>query len=277
VVLLVWNAQGATSSAGGENAKKWEALWANGLQPIVGAAAKQTDNVMALLCESGWAPWVALNAQVTVNRVYPASSASTTYDKDLVATSPLCSAVGKQRRWSAWWIPWVKTLNGMRQNSRCSFGAFYAPSPSPAASWPRMTQPDRIRDVHFLRPIMRVEVGPGRGRGLTVFMVHLVSSVNAQYELAYLLSVVDKFVSSGPVFIVGDMNINIRPPATPPALPGDWQYVSTGEQTQMSGGELDWGLLRNDGTFTIHTAEVVSPFHSPWNLSDHSVIRYDLR
>jgi hypothetical protein len=275
VRFLVWNAQGATSSQGGENALKWEALWSNGIQPIVGihsnGGAGQADNVMALLCESGWAPWLAANLEVTINTVYPLNRDSKTYNATAAQVSPFCMAVNQTRTWTAWWMPWLKTIDSMRQSVRCSFGMFYAPHPAPTQSWSLTAGVDRFRDDAFVRPVLRVQVGR-LGFGMTVLMVHLVSSANAPNELADLLRAINQFVTSGPIFLVGDMNIDLRNNA--PGLPTGWQYVRTGLQTQVSGGELDWGLLRGD--FTTTRATVLQTYKTGWNLSDHSVIAYDI-
>jgi hypothetical protein len=270
---LVWNAQGANSYKGGVLTQKWEALWANGMVPIVGAG--QADNVAMLLCESGWAPWIDQTKPVSVNTLYRCTALSNHYDPVAATASGFCKAVDGARRWTAFWLPWLKTLDGYRQNARCSIGGCYVPHPSPTKTWKLQRAIGRYVVPYLVRPAVLMEVGPTMGAGLTVLMVHLVSNNwAAQDELRYLMWAVNQIVAFGPVLVVGDMNIDLQRSGHL-TVPAPWQLVRYGQATHQGGGELDWALLRDPkGQFTTHKADVLQAPGDDWNVSDHAVMSY---
>jgi hypothetical protein len=275
VRLLVWNAQGANSYKGGVLTQKWEALWANGMVPLVGVG--QSDNVAMLLCEAGWAPWIDQQKSVSVNTLYRCTSLSNHYDTVAAGQSAFCQAVEGARRWNAFWLPWLKTLDTYRQNVRCSMGGCFVPHPSPTKAWKLQRAIGRYVVPYLVRPVVVMEVGIAMGSSLTVLMVHLVSNNwAAQDELNYLMWAVNQLVASGSVLVIGDMNIDLQRNRNL-NVPDGWSLVNHGQSTHQGGGELDWALLRDPGAqFRTHTADILKGPGDDWNVSDHAVMSYTL-
>src|SRR4051794_27528717 len=105
--LVVWNSQGA----------KWDAFWTHFYNPLVGHG----EDVIGLLVESGWAPWV-LNGEVQVDSVYGFSSEQEWYNHGAEHTSAFVGGVAASRQLTAFWVPWRKSLDSRWSNSRCSMG-----------------------------------------------------------------------------------------------------------------------------------------------------------
>lgn len=261
--MIVWNSQGS----------KWDPMWNSWAGPAV---TPQTDDVVVLMVEAGWAPWIA-SGNVVVNNVYPHDSFSDRYNPQSAANSACCGAIKDSRRRKAWWIPWVNTVaamnDGVATNSRCSMGAILLPHAM-------MIQgaPGRYLFAGHKRPVVHVHLGARHDVEMTVLLVHLISGYwrNAQAELDDLTAAMSSIIPQNTVgLVVGDMNINLL--AGVPNVPANWSILRCGAATQMSGGELDWALLYNPARQELTGATaVLQRYKSPPNGSDHSVMQYSL-
>ena len=262
--LVVWNSQGA----------EWDVLWPNYVNPLV--APPQANDVMALLVEAGWAPWVT-PGDVIINDEYWLNEEVTWYDATTAAASLFCQAVVAKRRRHALWIPWVKNLNAMKTNTRCSMGAMFLP----ASLQSGLT--NRIMVEGLLRPVVRATLGKVSGSNkvtpkFTILLVHMVSGypAYAQHRLNGLISAMTSLIAEGTsAIIVGDMNVNLLTRNF--TLPDKWRFLRLGVATQQKGGELDYGILFDpSNTLGGATANLVQQFKTGTNTSDHSVLRYDI-
>jgi hypothetical protein len=261
VRLIVWNSQGA----------KWDVLWTNWAGPAV---IPQTDDVVVLVVEAGWAPWIA-SGTVVVNNVYPYDIDSDRYNGPGAANSQCCMAIEDSRRRKAWWVPWVNTPaemdSGIRTNSRCSMGAILMPNRLRIQG-----QPGRYIYNGHKRPVVRVQLGARRDVEMTILLVHLISGYwrNAQAEMDDLTATMSTLIPQGTLgMVVGDMNIDLL--TRVPNVPAGWSILNVGVATQQSGGELDWALVYNPAGLNLTTnAAVLQQYKSGANQSDHSVMRY---
>jgi hypothetical protein len=263
VRLIVWNSQGA----------KWDVLWTNWAGPAV---IPQTDDVVVLVVEAGWAPWIA-SGTVEINNVYPYDIDSRRYNGPGAANSPCCMAIEDSRRRKAAWIPWVNTPAdmdaGIRTNSRCSMGAILMPN-----RLQMQGQPSRYVYNGHKRPVVRVQLGERRDVEITILLVHLISGYwrNAQAEMDDLTATMSTLIPQNTVgMVVGDMNVDLL--TRVPNLPAGWSILNVGVATQQSGGELDWALLYNPAGQNLNTArQVLQQYKSGANQSDHSVMQYSV-
>src|SRR4051812_42121361 len=195
--LVVWNSQGG----------KWDTFWTNYISPL----GPGGQDIMGLLVESGWAPWV-LPGDVTVNAVYPLEEEVTWYAQVASSKSAFCQAILAKRRRYAYWVPWVKNLDAMKVNTRCSIGSMLLPSKFVVSPGSRH---DFTQDGILIRPVFRFDVGTGTSKGsnvtLSVFLVHLLSGYanGAQAEMDYLITKMATLIPEGTsAIVVGDMNID---------------------------------------------------------------------
>lgn len=249
--LIAWNSQGA----------KWDDFWTNWLWPA------RADNVIGVLEEAGWAPWVP-NQEVRINNVYWFDST-----KVIRGNSTLCDGLYDARK-PAFWIPWAKNLDGIKTNSRCSMGGV-----SLLMNY-NVNEVCTLKDEAFeLRPTVRVRIAKGDTPVFTILFVHLISGFpkGATIQLEPLIAHMSQMIPQGtPAIIVGDMNIDLLTQPIAP-LPEKWRMRRTGVATQQSGGELDWGLLYDpNNQLGATTATVLTQFKTGPNGSDHSVIGYDI-
>jgi hypothetical protein len=259
VQLIAWNSQGA----------KWDTFWTNWLAP---ALAPQATDVVGLLVEAGWAPWIQSDT-VSENALYWLDSTSTRYDAAAAATSVFCQGAQAERNRWALWVPWVANLDAFRTNTRCSMGGailgYYSGSAyitSFTFAWMR-------------RPVIRVQLVYGRNVWLTVLLVHLVSGYwqSAQAELTALTGAMTQLIPQSTTgLVVGDMNIDLL--TNPGLVSGpQWRLLRTGVATQQSGGELDYALLYDPARqYGSSTAAVLQQYKTGPNQSDHSVLRYTI-
>lgn len=256
--MVVWNSQGA----------KWDAFWTNWIAPIAPDGVNNTADVAGMLVESGWAPWVQ-DTEVVENGNYQMVSTASWYSAAGVANSPFCQGVDGTRQWKALWVPWVKTLNAMRTNSRCSMGATVLP-------YQRRFMGFYPSNQGLLRPVVVSGFAVGSTQMLTVLQVHLVSSRNAIYELNALTAAMSRLIPQGTTgLVVGDLNVDLQKVNYVPQ-DNRWHVLSTGGATQQSGGELDWALLYdpNGQYYQTATAQVLAQYKTGANQSDHSVMMY---
>src|SRR5215471_18442259 len=170
--LIVWNSQGA----------KWDTFWSNYILPL---GPGVSNDIVGLLVEAGWAPWVQ-SGDVTINEVYKLDRTATWYFKLGAAVSSFCQGIEAKRVRTAYWVPWVKNLDGMHTNSRCSMGAAVIPGPSNVSEGMRY---NLTQEGVFIRPVFRLDVRKGAGTYSTpvisVFLVHLISGYasGAQAEI----------------------------------------------------------------------------------------------
>lgn len=260
--LVVWNSEG----------KKWDTLWNYYVSPLV--MPQQTDDVVALLVESGWAPWVT-PGEITLNDPYWLTQGVSYYNGVAARKSTFCVAVEAERRRKALWIPWVKNLDA-KPNTRCSMGGMFLPAKM------RMGQIDRIMVEGLIRPVVRVTIGTSGNRNttpeFTILLVHMVSGYPnyAQRQLYELIASMRNLIpESTSAIIVGDMNVNLLTRNF--ELPEKWRFLSVGGQTQQKGGELDYGILYDpNGVLGGATANVVEQWGTGNNDSDHSVLQYNI-
>ena len=262
--VIVWNSQG----------NKWDTLWTSYLAPI----APANQDLVGLIVESGWAPWVT-SGDVVINNVYWLNTSLTYYDTTNAAASPFCQAVEAKRRARAYWVPWVANLDAMKTNTRCSMGAVLLPAKRLVESGTRY---NLKKNALFRRPVFRFDVMKPNDTGaipdFSVFLVHLVSGRpnKAQEEMDVLTKTMSTLIPQGSsALIVGDMNVDLQTIAI--NVPNNWRILNTGGATQQSGGELDYGLLYDpNGKFGFSTAAVVQQYKTGNNQSDHSVMRYTI-
>lgn len=262
--LVVWNSQGS----------KWDAAYTSFTAPVV--AGMPADDVVLLLVEAGWAPWVS-SGDVTINGWYPLESTLSWYSNTGAATSAFCTAVEQKRRYQALWVPWVKNLNAMSTNSRCSIGAAVFPNSYQVA------KPETFSFQNFIRPVIRLQFGKGNKSinvSFVVFLVHMISGVSwlAEQQLVGVMNSMQKLIPEGcAALIVGDMNVNLLSAGKMNNLPAKWSILNTGAATQQSGGELDYGLLYDpNSALQSSTVNVVQQYKSGANQSDHSVLMYNI-
>ena len=256
--LFAWNSQGA----------KWDAMWTNWLAPALG----NNDDVVGVITESGWAPWI-LSGDVQINSVYDFNSDSTWFDHTSLVNSAFCQGIAASRRRYGLWVPWVGNLNAMKTNSRCSLGAALLPDKR------RIKSITSFKSDLSWRPVIKFSLGLGRFTDITILVVHLISgyAAGAQAELNELTKHMSGMIPQGTCgIIVGYMNINLL--TTPVVAPNnDWRILRTGVATQMSGGELDWGLLYDPtNQYGGATVNVVQQYKTGNNGSDHSILRYNI-
>lgn len=225
---------------------------------------------MAIIEESGWAPWVS-DGDVYLNDIYDFSTRFNWFDQASLNTSAFCQGIHAARNRHAMWVPWVKNLNAMKTNSRCSLGA--------ATLLTSLQLQDRIsfESVSCIRPVLRLTFGQGRITKIVILNVHLNSSYVANYGLDGLVRALSTFIQEGtPALIVGDMNIDLLAnPQNPPN--NKWRILNINAATQQSGGELDWGLLYDPNNhYANATAQLIAQFKTPTNPSDHSVLCYNI-
>jgi hypothetical protein len=267
VRLVVWNSQGG----------KWDALWTNWIEPYASPVAPNpAEDVIALVVEAGWAPWVK-SGLVTQNAEYFLDSSLTYHDETSADASAFCRGVMAARRRKAMWIPWVPRPGDFinPSNTRCSMGAVVC---TRQLMLQRADRLDLTREGH-LRPVVRVELGIGKNTLITIFLVHLKSGYapNAQAELDGLTTQMTKRIPEGSAaLVVGDMNI---PGPVPP--PARWQVLDgkppSDVGTHSSLRDLDWGLLYDPSNyFKAPQASVLEKWKTAKNGSDHSVMSYVL-
>jgi len=171
--------------------------------------------------EAGWAPWV-LGGDVHMNATYSFDSKASWFWQNAPNMSPFCAgtAAGRRRKKYAVWVPWVKNLDALKPNSRCSLGG---------AMLLRNFNMQRIAsfdEVFSFRPVIRFGFGPGRDINFVVLLVHLIGGyrAGAQAELDALTASMSKNIpetASG--IIVGDMNINLL--NTNLLAPNNWRIL----------------------------------------------------
>jgi len=261
--LVVWNSQGA----------KWDTFWTSYINPLLASG----QDVVGLLVESGWAPWVT-SGDVTINALYSLESEVTWYDGPSAANSAFCQGVKAKRRLTAFWIPWAKNLDAMKTNTRCSMGGILMPASRVVVDTTRFLM------AEHLRPVLRILLGKPANQNytpdFTILLVHLISGrpIVAQNEMNDLIGGMQSLISQGTSgVIVGDMNVDLQPPNVVPALPDRWRYLRTNQATQQSGGELDYAVLYDPNQqYTAAAATVVQSFKTGNNQSDHAVMQYNI-
>lgn len=254
--LIVWNSQGA----------KWDDLWDHFVSPTV---TINNDDVFAFTVEAGWAPWM-LSGNVDLGALYYMDDARENFNERGAVNSNFCMGIAASRTRRAFWVPWVKTLDAIKTNSRCSLGGVVIPYSGLSA------KVSTINHESFLRPVVRSILMRNGMPVVTILAVHFISSGKAQAEMTRLVNAVKSMVWQGTSgIVVGDMNVNLLKKAV--TLPDNWQLLNTGQPTQAKGGELDYALLLNNNNyFNNPTAQVIQPYHTYPNNSDHSVMEYVL-
>lgn len=260
--LVAWNSQG----------KKWDALWNHYVSPLT--MPPQNDDVIALVVESGWAPWVT-PGEITLNEEYWLNEDVSYYNTKAAQKSPFCVAVEAKRRRHALWIPWVKNLEA-KPNTRCSMGGMFLPAKM------LLGQTDRIKVDGLLRPVVRVTIGTSGRHNVTpeftILLVHMVSGYQrlAQSQLDDMIAAMSRLIPERTsAIIVGDMNVNLLNANFP--LPDKWRFLRINTGTQKSGGELDYGILFDpNGVLGGATVNLVERWKSGNNRSDHSVLQYNI-
>jgi len=263
--LIVWNSRGA----------KWDNMWNNFVEPELTPA--QTDDVVGLIVEAGWAPWILPGNPVGVNNIYPMEAFGDRYDEQRALLSFCCEGIRDVRRRRAFWVPWVQTLAdleaGTRSNSRCSMGMLLMPHKFTLGQAKRFVNKKKMK-----RPVVSVSFREGRNVEVTVMVVHLVSSANAAGELQNLTRVVRNQIPTGTIaIVVGDFNIDIM--GGLPALPANWEILAPHPvvATHQGGKSLDWALVYNPSHVPIvMSSQVIQQYGTGTNNSDHSVLRFVL-
>jgi hypothetical protein len=260
--VVAWNSQGA----------KWDALWTNWMVPQIALGQQPPKrDVLGVLVESGWAPWVT-SGPVTENVAYPLGLGETPWmAKPLVGA--FSTGVTSSRGQTAYWVPWVKTPDALKPNSRCSLGGTTIKLYSTGGTVGMMAP---FADNLILRPVVRIQLIRAKNTWMTVLVVHLISGwwQKAMDHMMTLVSTMSTFIpQSTPALIVGDMNIDLQTVALTPK-PG-WRVLRTGVATQQSGGELDFGLLYDPNQqYPNAGVTVLQQYKSGANGSDHSVLVY---
>ncbi len=264
--LIVWNSQGS----------KWDIFWNAYLTPQLG-----TDDIGGFLVEAGVAPF-AIPPPYTINTVYKFPTNDDAHDQQVATTSPFCAGVKAQRGRQAYWIPWVKTIDTQHPQPRCSMGAVGLTSKKVYFGEVRREDADST-DRLFSRPIFSYKAGVNTGSGafdpkLTILLVHLTAyAAKAQDQLDSLIARMTNIIPQGtPGLIVGDLNIDLLKYQL--QLPAKWRFLNTGQATQQSGGELDYGILYDpNNTFASATVIILANFKTlPNNPSDHAVLGYQI-
>ena len=242
---------------------------------------RRADTVIGLLVEAGWAPWIK-SGDVPINTVFPLDETSTRYqrpnDTDDPDAAAMVDEINGSRRLRAFWIPWAGSAGGFRTNSRCSIGAVLAPAGS------LVQNVSRIRVPWFQRPVLRIQLGPGRNVTLTILLVHMISGMtwNAQQEMAYLMSSMSSLIPEGTAgLIVGDMNVDLLSTSWAPPANSSWTLLHNGKATCGGGSgnpsELDYALLWDPHrVLKDASCKVLDMYGQGNNTSDHSVIAYVL-
>jgi len=271
VQLIVWNSEGA----------EWDMLWNYFISPHAPYQQPQADDIVALVVESGWPPWVQGGIPVNLDVVYRLKGIGSREDPDAVLTSAFCLNMERPRSRQAYWVPWVKKLadleKGLTSNSRCSMGVVVLPKNLRHGDAKRFVNPRT-----FIRPVVQIPFGTPKGTNgydvtMVVMAVHLMSAAKAKRELQSLFQFVPNSIpGSTPAFIAGDFNIDLA--TVQITLPDNrWSLLNPGVATRRSGKILDWALLYNPTGDPIHaTVQVLNQYESGVNRSDHSVLGYTL-
>jgi len=257
--LVVWNSRGS----------KWNTFWTNALAPLLPAA----EDVMGLLVESGWPPWVE-DGVVGNEKIYKFDSMMEYYKESTGAFT-----VNASGRAHAWWCPWVKEVTNKdgtkRTNTRCSLGIVHVGRNLA----PGVTK-SRFDEARVTRPMVRVTLDGHTHTKLAIVLVHLVSNRNVSPRvIAALLNMLPRLIPQDvPGFIVGDLNYDLLQQPDPRPNCDHWRLVRWRKATHNAGGELDFGLLySHSGRFNVQAGvTLVQRYNSGWNKSDHSVLRYTL-
>lgn len=262
--VIVWNSQGG----------KWDAAYTYFTAPSVTAVPQ--DDVVLMLVEAGWAPWV-LSGDVTLNGLYYYESDVTWFNATGAAASPFCQGIEAKRRFRSTWVPWVKNLDALKTNSRCSMGSAVFPSSLSLAGM------DTSNFEGFTRPVIRLMFGKGNRNinvSFTILLVHMISGYQtlAEQQLVNVMNSMSQLIPQGSsALIVGDMNVDLLKAGKMNNLPRNWSILNTGVATQQSGGELDYGLLYDPNSqLGSSTAAIVQQYKSGNNQSDHSVLMYTI-
>lgn len=260
--IIAWNSQGA----------KWDIAWTSFMSSLVKRPPE--DDVVLVLTEAGWAPWMK-SGNVTGYMDHICSGSQANFDAAGAAASTFCTAIETNRKYKATWVPWVSGKS-LISNSRCSLGAAFFPRALVSMS----TQSVDLDG--FIRPTICLRYGQGINPSLrfTIYNVHMVSGSPAK-AISQLNSVMKGIQAlipqSTPAIVVGDMNIDLLNTTRLDVLPPCWSIVNTGVATQQSGAELDYGLLYDPSSqLGSSTAKVVKQYKTGTNTSDHSVILYDI-
>ncbi len=88
--LVVWNSQGG----------KWDTFWTYYFGTRLGTG----QDVMGLLVESGWGPWVTPGT-VYENSVYTLDSSASWFATATANNSAFCTGIAAARRRYAFWVP----------------------------------------------------------------------------------------------------------------------------------------------------------------------------
>ena len=167
---------------------------------------------MGLLVESGWGPWVTPGT-VYENSVYTLDSSASWFATATANNSAFCTGIAAARRGYTFWVPWMKNLDAMKVNTRCSMGAALATSTRLLETVGRFLPND---PKLYLRPIFRFGLAKPSGIGgntdISVFLVHLVSGnpYKAQDQMDDLMKVMSTIIPQGTsAIVVGDFNIDI--------------------------------------------------------------------
>jgi hypothetical protein len=276
MIVIAWNSLG----------DKWGPFWTNWVSGAI--ANNRNQDVVALLTEASWAPWMTPNRSWSVD-VQDSSAYEFVWRENTAEyvdgkKSSFCIGINEERNRSAFWVPWVGSFDSARTNSRCSMGG--------AASmvWRRRGEvmgysqfPGLQLKKEMWRPAVRVNLTRAGNLAFAVFSVHLVSGwpAGAQDELAALLRAIPSMVGSSiPALVVGDMNIDISGSSTAnvqATAPKGWRVLRSGSPTHRSGGELDWAFLYDpNGQLGNASAGVVGRYDSYPNDSDHAVMAYQI-
>lgn len=264
--LFAWNSFG----------NKWDTFWTNWIGPAVG-----TGSIAGVLTEAGWPPWMS-NGNVQINNRYLFDSGQQWFNQASLATSAFSMGMvnAPRGKWATW-VPWVRTLAEMNQdtktNSRCSLGGTFIPDRS-AVMKLQVIDIDSFKTAYSIRPAIKISLGYGDDVKFVVLVVHLISGKpkQAEEELEELMKKIHTVIpQTSSAIIVGDMNIDLLTQNV--GVYKHFSIINTGVPTQQSGGELDWGLLYDPyNHYKSTTVNVVQTFKTGANTSDHSILRYDI-
>lgn len=240
--LIVWNSFG----------NKWDLFWNQYVNPAI--ANNPNEIVLGLLVEAGWPPWQQ--------------------NQDVRSGHPYHNQTHYRNSDNSFWIPWVKTFSDTKTNSRCSLGGILKQHEYRVEYY--------VSNVGPNRPFVRLALGKLGATLVTVFLVHLTSGAtrNTWKELR-LLDQISKYIpESTGAMIVGDINVDLQTTG-PLTLKNDrWQIVSTGQQTQALGGELDYGFEYRPSKHFSAQVQILQQYQTPNghppNPSDHSILQYQL-
>jgi hypothetical protein len=237
---VVWN------SLGGRYADFW---------PQLATEVSGGNDVLGLMVNAGWAPWVA-DTGVRQNGRYvldqssaaeaPSWMASPLDRGDEFVKNVLDPGFGGR---TAWWTPWAAKKADVKPTGNWSAAGVFLPAPGTGGSASLTCTLGSNLIWQDGRPVQRIAIERGDRLLFSVYLVGLPAWKKAKLDqkLGFVTGAMSGHApGTAGALVVGGLGIDIAKEATPPAKNG-WSWLRTGKATAPGDAETDWGLLFDPG------------------------------